>query len=195
MCIRDRYENIRHGCLHTDIPRLRAGGAGAQFWSVYVPFTVVGATAVQRTVEQVDLVHRLCEKYPETFEFAWTSQDVKRIFASGRIASLCGAEGGHQINSSLGVLRMLHRIGVRYLTLTHNGGPGWATPAVSASGSFLPEDPPGAGLSAFGCEVVREMNRVGMIVDLSHVHADTMRAALQVSEAPVMFSHLSLIHI
>merc|ERR1712195_223908 len=121
----------------------------------------------------------------------WTSADILRIFESGKIASMCGAEGGHQINSSLGSLRMLHRLGVRYMTLTHNGGPGWATPALTANGTFIPDDPDnrGLGLSAFGCEVVREMNWVGMLVDISHVHADTMRRALEITESPVIFSH------
>jgi len=185
------FEGILHKTLHTDLPRLRAGGAGAQFWSVYVPTFVKGADAVQRTLEQVDVVHRLCEKYPDTLEFAWNAADVKRIFAAGKIASLCGAEGGHQINDSLGVLRMLHRIGVRYMTLTHNGGPDWAAAAVAESGSFEEESPaaPCIGLTRFGCEVVREMNRVGMLVDLSHVHADCMRRAIEVSVAPVIFSH------
>ena len=118
------------------------------------------------------------------------AQDVRRIFASGKIASLCGVEGGHQINDSLPVLRMYHRLGVKYMTLTHNGGPSWADPAVNADGSFL-EKPKVGGLSPFGLEVVSEMNRLGMIVDISHVHEETMKVALAHTKAPVMFSHSS----
>jgi len=168
------------------------GGAGAQFWSVYVPFHVKGAQAVQQTLEQVDVVHRLCEKYPETLEFAWNANDLERIFAAGKVASLCGAEGGHQINDSLAVLRMFHRIGIRYMTLTHNGGPSWAAPAVDDNSNFV-EDSPEAGsklgLTDFGDEVVREMNRIGMMADLSHVHSDTMKRAIHISQAPVIMSH------
>ena len=173
--------------------RLRTGGAGAQFWSVYVPVYIKGAQAVQNTLEQVDVVHRLCEKYPETLEFAWTADDVERIFASGKVASLCGAEGGHQINDSLAVLRMFHRIGIRYMTLTHNGGPSWAAPAVDESSTFVADSPtaPKLGLTDFGCEVVKEMNRIGMMADLSHVHSDTMKRAIEVSKAPVIMSHSS----
>jgi membrane dipeptidase len=185
------FTGLRHGSLHTDMVRLREGGAGAQYWSVYVPTSYKGADAVQTTLEQIDLVHRLCDKYPKTLEFAWSAADVKRIFSAGRIASLCGVEGGHQINNSLGTLRMFHRLGVRYMTLTHNGGPGWAEPAVGFTGNFIDDEPmePRMGLTAFGCEVVREMNRVGMLVDLAHVHGDTMRRALEITEAPIIVSH------
>lgn len=145
-------EGIRHKYLHTDIPRAREGGLGAQFWSVFVPFSVQGPAAVQATLEQIDCVHRLCEKYPETFEFAASAAEVRRIFASGKIACTMGAEGGHQINDSLAVLRSYHRLGVRYMTLTHNGGPVWADPALAHDGTWVTEAKVG-GLSPFGLEV------------------------------------------
>lgn len=185
-------EGVPAGKLHTDVPRLRRGGVGAQFWSVYTPTSVEdGPSSVQLTIEQIDLVHRLCEEHPDTFEMAYTAADVRRIFAAGRVASMCGVEGGHQINGSLRVLRILFRLGCRYMTLTHNGGPGWADPAVNVDGSFAKEAPLGGLASPFGPDVVREMNRLGMIVDLSHVHERTMHAALDVARAPVVFSHSS----
>lgn len=183
-----KVDNLRHGSLHTDIPRAREGGLGAQFWSVYVPFSIQGPDAVQCTIEQIDLVHRLCERYPDTFEFAHSAADVRRIFSEGRIASMCGVEGGHQINDSLGVLRMYHRLGVRYMTLTHNGGPSWADPALEKDGTWTTELKVD-GLSNFGKEVVREMNRMGMIVDIAHVHMRTMEVVLEETRAPVIFSH------
>jgi membrane dipeptidase len=169
--------------LQTDLPRLRAGGVGAQFWSVYVPHSLAGPAAVATVLEQVDLVHRLAERYPQDLEIALDAADVQRIMASGRIASLMGAEGGHAIDSSLGVLRMLQAIGVRYMTLTHNANVGWAD-----SGT---DEPVAGGLSRFGREVVREMQRIGMLVDLSHTSADTMRDTLAVASEPVIFSHSS----
>lgn len=135
-------------------------------------------------------IARMIEAYPDTFELAHTAADVQRIFAAGKIASMCGIEGGHQINGSLSSLRMFYKLGVRYMTLTHNGGPSWADPALSLTGAFLQEAPNG-GLTTFGCKVVQEMNRIGMLVDLSHVHNATMKRALQVSRAPVIFSHSS----
>jgi len=176
--------------LHTDIPRLRKGGVGAQFWSVFAPASLTGAEVVQVTLEQIDLVHQLCDKHPETFAMARKAADILPLFASGRIASVCGIEGGHQINGSLRALRMFHSLGARYMTLTHNGGPGWADPAVALDGSFC-NDAPLGGLAPFGVAVVREMNRLGMVVDISHVHALTMEKALDHSRAPVMFSHSS----
>lgn len=167
--------------MHTDIPRLRAGGLGGQFWSVYVPTKLSGPEAVQATVEQIDIVHQMCTRYPETFELALTADDVVRIHKQGRIASLIGMEGGHSINNSLGTLRMMYRLGARYLTLTHTANTDWA----DAAG----DRPRHHGLTAFGKDVVREMNRLGMLVDLSHVTDDVMRDALQVSQAPVIFSH------
>ncbi len=168
---------------HTDIPRLRQGGVGAQFWSVFVPAPLAGDAAVAATLEQVDAVHELVRRHPEDLALARTRADVERAWTQGRIASLIGAEGGHSIHSSLGTLRMLFALGVRYLTLTHNDNVPWADSAT--------DEPVLGGLSAFGREVVREMNRLGMIVDLSHVSADTMRDALDTTEAPVLFSHSS----
>ena len=169
--------------LQTDIPRLRAGGVGAQFWSVYVPSTLQGDHAVSATLEQIDAVHQLVARYPDTFMLARSADEAEAARAAGRIASLLGAEGGHSIDCSLGTLRMLYALGVRYLTLTHNDGLPWADAAT--------DQPRAGGLSRFGEEVVREMNRLGMLTDLSHVAATTMRAALRTSEAPVIFSHSS----
>jgi membrane dipeptidase len=168
---------------HTDLPRLRAGGVGAQFWSVWVPSTLPEGEAVIQTLEQIDAVHQMIARYGDQLGFARTADELETVFASGRIASLMGAEGGHSIGCSLAALRMLYVLGVRYLTLTHNDNVPWADSAT--------DEPVCGGLSAFGVEVVREMNRIGMLVDLSHVSADTMRDALAVSEVPVMFSHSS----
>jgi membrane dipeptidase len=167
--------------MHTDLPRMRRGRVGAQFWSVYVPGTLAGDAAVATTLEQIDLVYRLIKHYPDSLEMALSADDVERIFASGKIASLLGAEGGHSIASSLGVLRMFHKLGVRYMTLTHNYNVPWADSAT--------DEPANGGLNAFGREVVREMQRLGMLVDLSHVSADTARDALNTADAPVIFSH------
>ncbi|MFB7950255.1 dipeptidase [Kitasatospora phosalacinea] len=169
--------------LHTDFGRLRAGGVGAQFWSVYVPAELSGDGAVSATLEQVDFVKAMTARHPEHLRLALTADEVEAARAEGRIASLMGAEGGHSINSSLATLRALYELGVRYLTLTHNSNVPWADSAT--------DEPVHGGLSPFGEEVVREMNRLGMLVDLSHVSADTMRDALRVSEAPVLFSHSS----
>lgn len=169
--------------LHTDIPRLRAGGVGAQFWSVYVPSTMPGSTAVTATLEQIDCVRRFVARYPETFALARTATEVRHIMAGGRIASLLGAEGGHSIDNSLGALRMLRTLGVAYMTLTHNDNTPWADSAT--------DEPQSNGLNDFGRDVVREMNRIGMLVDISHVAASTMRDALATSSAPLIFSHSS----
>jgi membrane dipeptidase len=169
--------------LMTDIPRLRAGLVGGQFWSVWVPVDIRGSEAVQITLEQIDLVKRMAARYPKDFEVAYTASDVRRIHKSGRIASLIGIEGGHQINDSLAVLRQMYELGARYMTLTHTRNTGWADSATDA--------PLHHGLTPFGVEVVKEMNRLGMLVDLSHVSPETMQAALAVSEAPVVFSHSS----
>jgi membrane dipeptidase len=169
--------------LHTDIPRLRAGGLGAQFWSVYVPASLKGADAVQATFEQIDVVHRLDALYPDTFALALTADDVVRIHKSGKIASLIGVEGGHSINNSLGVLRQLYDSGARYMTLTHSDNNDWADAATA--------DPKHDGLSEFGKAVIGEMNRLGMLVDLSHVSPATMHDTLDVTAAPVIFSHSS----
>ncbi|MET9020591.1 dipeptidase [Actinopolymorpha sp. NPDC004070] len=169
--------------LQTDIPRLRQGHVGAQFWSVYVPSRLQGDHAVSATLEQVDAVHAMVSRYADTFGLATTADEVEQVFASGRIASLMGMEGGHSIDCSLATLRAMHALGVRYMTLTHNDNVPWADSAT--------DEPAVGGLSKFGLEVVAEMNRLGMLVDLSHVSADTMRAALASSEAPVIFSHSS----
>ena len=168
---------------HTDLPRMAAGGLGAQFWSVYVPASLAGEAAVVTTLEQIDLVHRMIQRYPDRLELAVTAAGVQRIFAAGRVASLLGAEGGHSIASSMGVLRALYELGVRYLTLTHNNNVPWADSAT--------DEPRAGGLTEFGRAVVGEMQRLGMLVDLSHVAAATMRDALDVAAAPVIFSHSS----
>jgi membrane dipeptidase len=167
----------------TDIPRLRAGGVGAQFWSVYVPASLQGQTALRAVLEQIDVVHRMVARYPDTFEMARTADDIERIVKAGRIASLVGVEGGHAIDSSLGTLRMLHALGAGYMTLTHSDNVPWADAATDTARL--------GGLSKFGEEVVLEMNRLGMLVDLSHVSPATMADALRVSRAPVIFSHSS----
>jgi membrane dipeptidase len=169
--------------LMTDIPRLREGGLGAQFWSVYTPSDFAGQKAVTATLEQIDIVHRMVHKWPETFELALTSGDVERIFKQGRIASMVGMEGGHSIDSSLAALRMFYDLGARYMTLTHSKNTPWADAST--------DTPAAGGLTKFGEAVVKEMNWLGMLVDLSHVSPDTMEDALRVSEAPVIFSHSS----
>jgi membrane dipeptidase len=169
--------------LMTDIPRLRKGGVGGQFWSVFIPVEVHGPLAVQMTFEQIDLVHAMADRYPSDFAMAYTAADVRRVHRAGRIASLIGIEGGHQINNSLAMLRQMYAAGARYMTLTHSNNTDWADSATDA--------PAHHGLTPFGREVVREMNRIGMLVDLSHVSAETMRAALETTEAPVIFSHSS----
>lgn len=179
----DTTQNDDGPMVHTDIPRLREGRVGAQWWSVYATADSSEPEAMQTTIEQIDFVYGMAERYPEHFEIALTADDIERIFADGRIASLIGMEGGHAIANSLGALRMFHRLGARYMTLTHSRTLDWA----DAAGDFPRHD----GLSEFGEEVVREMNRLGMMVDISHVAPATMRDALRVSEAPVMFSHSS----
>jgi membrane dipeptidase len=167
----------------TDIPRLRQGGVGAQFWSVYVPASLAGQQAVTATLEQIDIVHRMIARYPDDLALALTADDVQRIFTEGRIASLIGMEGGHAIDSSLGALRMLARLGARYMTLTHSKNVPWADSAT--------DTPEHGGLTKFGEGVVAERNRLGMLVDLSHVSEETMEDVLRVARAPVIFSHSS----
>lgn len=169
--------------LMTDIPRLRAGHVGAQFWSVWIPVSTQGFEAVQMTLEQIDLVKRMSAQYPADFAMAYSAADIRRIHKSRKIASLIGIEGGHQINNSLAVLRQMYDAGARYMTLTHTTNTPWADSATDA--------PVHHGLTPFGVEVVREMNRLGMLVDLSHVSPETMKAALSASQAPVIFSHSS----
>jgi membrane dipeptidase len=169
--------------IMTDIARLRSGGVGGQFWSVYVPVELAGQSAVTATLEQIDIVYRMVRKYPDTFELAFTADDIERTFEKGRIASLIGMEGGHSIDNSLGALRMFHRAGARYMTLTHSRNTAWADSSTDTAAA--------RGLTPFGEEVVREMNWLGMLVDLSHVSPDTMEDALRVTAAPVVFSHSS----
>jgi membrane dipeptidase len=169
--------------LQTDIPRLRAGRVGVQFWSVYVPCSLTGSDATAAVLEQVELVHRLATTYPADLALATTAGAARDGFDSGQVGSLLGAEGGHCIAGSLGVLRALGLLGVRYMTLTHNLNTGWADSAT--------DEPVHGGLTGFGREVVREMNRIGMLVDLSHVAATTMRDALAVTSRPVVFTHSS----
>ncbi|MAG93622.1 MAG: membrane dipeptidase [Planctomycetaceae bacterium] len=170
--------------FHTDIPRLRKGGVGAQFWSVYVPTTTQDDNqSAHAVLEQIDIVRRMVKRYPETFEMALTADDILRIRKQGKIASLMGIEGGHAIENSLALLRMFHGMGVRYMTLTHSVTLDWADSAT--------DDPRSDGLSPFGEEVVRTMNELGMLIDISHVSPATMKDALRVSRAPVIASHSS----
>ncbi|MEG1452008.1 dipeptidase, partial [Brevundimonas sp.] len=192
--IRQGFENDVHGVdltsdlsmatrLHTDIPRLREGGVGAQFWSVYVPASMTQLEAAKATFEQIDTVKRIIGGYPQTFELATTADDIVRIHRQGKIASLIGMEGGYSIDDSLGLLREFRRAGALYMTLTHSKSTNWADSGTDA--------PKWGGLNPFGEEVVKEMNRIGMMVDLSHVSAETMKDAIRVSSAPVIFSHSS----
>jgi len=169
--------------LMTDIPRLRQGRVGGQFWSVYVPATLKGADAVRATLEQIDLVHRLVGKYADTFELARTADDVERIHRGGKIASLIGMEGGHSIANSLAALREMYALGARYMTITHFENNDWADSATA--------DPAHNGLTPFGKVVIAEMNRLGMLVDCSHIAPKTMHDILDVTAAPVIFSHSS----
>ncbi len=170
--------------LHTDIDRLKKGNVGAQFWSAWVPVdTIKKGTAVRMTLEQIDVIHEMVRRYPHAFEMASGTEDIRRIRKAGKVASLIGVEGGHSIDNSLGVLRDYYRLGVRYMTLTHSESLDWADSATDA--------PKANGLSPFGEQVVLEMNRLGMMVDLSHVSPECMKAALKVTKAPVIFSHSS----
>jgi membrane dipeptidase len=168
---------------HTDFVRAAEGGLGGQFWSVFVPANLAGTTAVTATLEQIDFVLHMVAQYSDRLQLALSAADVEQAQANGRIASLMGAEGGHSIDSSLAVLRVLHSLGVRYMTLTHNDNVPWADSATDAEAL--------GGLSAFGRDVVAEMNTLGMLVDLSHVSPGTMRDALAVTRAPAIFSHSS----
>lgn len=168
---------------HTDIERLRKGMVGAQFWSVYIPSSSVKEGAARMQLEQIDIARQIIARYPDHFELATNASEIERIFGAGKIASLLGIEGGHAIENSLGALRAYYDLGVRYMTLTHGGTIDWADAATDSARHN--------GLTPFGKEVVREMNRLGMLVDLSHVAPATMHAALDVSEAPVIFSHSS----
>jgi membrane dipeptidase len=178
--------SVRHTRGHTDIPRLRDGLVGAQFWSTWTPSSFEGRGAGRAGMEQGDIVHQMVARYPETFELAGTAADVVRIFESGRIACLLGLEGGHMIENSMGLLRAFYRDGVRYMTLTHGDNVDWADSATDTVAH--------GGLTPFGEEVVREMNRLGILVDLSHASDSTMWDVLRVVEAPVVFSHSSSRH-
>ena len=167
--------------MHTDLKRLRKGRVGAQYWSVYVPASLPEAEAVQMTMEQIDVTKRLIDRFPDDLAYAETADDVENAIAEGRIAGLLGMEGGHSIGSDLGVLRQMYTLGARYMTLTHSQNTPWADSAT--------DEPEHGGLTDFGKDVVREMNRLGMLVDLSHVSEETMIDALSVARAPVIFSH------
>jgi membrane dipeptidase len=170
--------------LHTDIPRLREGGVKAQFWSVYVPAeTMDTGDSLLQTLHQIGIVKAMLRRYPETFEQALTADDVERVVRSGKIASMMGVEGGYSIEEDPANLERLYREGCRYMTLTHSRSLSWADSAT--------DDSKAGGLTEFGREVIREMNRLGMLVDLSHVSVETMKQALEVSRAPVIFSHSS----
>ncbi len=167
--------------MHTDIARLAEGRVGAQYWSVYVPVSLSEPEAVQMTMEQIDVMKRLIGRYPQALRYAETADDVEAAIADGRVASLLGMEGGHSIGSSLAVLRQMYALGARYMTITHSRNTPWADSAT--------DTPEHGGLSDFGKDVIREMNRIGMLVDLSHVSEDAMMDALDVARAPVIFSH------
>ncbi len=170
--------------LHTDIDRLKKGGLGAQFWSAYVPCsTMTEGGATRLALEQIDLIKRMVARYPDTFAMAYTADDVVRVRQSGKIASLIGIEGGHAIENSLGTLRMFHELGVRYMTLTHADTLDWCDSAT--------DDQPHGGLTDFGEKVILEMNRLGMLIDISHISAEAMRDVLRVTKSPVIASHSS----
>lgn len=167
--------------LQTDLPRMKRGLVGAQFWSVWIPSSTTGPAAIQTTLEQIDIVRRMVASHPATLEMASSAADIRRIHRAGRIASLIGVEGGHQMGNSLAALRQFYALGTRYMTLTHSANNDWADSATA--------DPVHGGLTAFGKAVVREMNRIGMMIDLSHVSAEVMRQSIAESKAPVIFSH------
>ncbi|XP_062968697.1 dipeptidase 1 [Cynocephalus volans] len=177
---------------HTNIPKLRAGFVGGQFWSAYMPCDTQNKDTVKRTLEQMDTIHRMCQMYPETFLCVTSSAGIRQAFQEGKVASLIGVEGGHSIDSSLGVLRAFYHLGMRYLTLTHNCNTPWADNWLVDTGDDKAQS---QGLSLFGQRVVKEMNRLGIMVDLAHVSVATMKAALQLSKAPVIFSHSSAYHL
>ncbi|MBZ0255433.1 dipeptidase, partial [bacterium] len=170
--------------FHTDLPRLIEGGVGAQFWAAYVPTSLIetGGCA-KHAFEQIDLIKRFVVDYPQALEMAYSADDIDRVYKEGKIASLIGVEGGHAIENSIGVLRTLYEVGARYMTLTHSDNIDWADSAT--------DEPEHGGLTEFGEQVVLEMNRLGMLVDISHVSADTMSDALRVSKAPIIASHSS----
>ncbi|KAF7469349.1 dipeptidase 1 isoform X2 [Marmota monax] len=173
---------------HTNIPKLKAGFVGGQFWSAYLPCETQNKDVVKRTLEQMDVINRMCQMYPEDFVCVTSSEGIRQAFREGKVASLIGVEGGHSIDSSLGVLRALYHLGMRYMTLTHNCNTPWADNWLVDDGVDKAQS---QGLSDFGQQVVKEMNRLGIMIDLAHVSVATMKAALKLSKAPVMFSHSS----
>ncbi|XP_030582339.1 dipeptidase 1 [Archocentrus centrarchus] len=173
---------------HTNIPKIKAGRLGAEFWSAYVPCATQYKDAVRQTLEQIDVIHRMCQKYPDSFMFATSSEDIMEAFKMNKTASLIGVEGGHSIDSSLGTLRMMYQLGVRYLTLTHSCNTPWADNWLVDTGSVPSEH---HGLSPFGKQLIVEMNRLGMLIDLAHVTLEVMNQVLDTSKAPVVFSHSS----
>nr|UYZ39183.1 dipeptidase 1 [Pampus argenteus] len=173
---------------HTNIPKIKEGRLGAQFWSAYVPCETQYKDAVRQTLEQIDVIHRMCESYPETFMFATSSQEITEAFRLNKTACLIGVEGGHSIDSSLGTLRIMYQLGVRYLTLTHSCNTPWADNWLVDTGSEPSEH---NGLSPFGKQLILEMNRLGMLIDLAHVTVAVMNQVLDMSKAPVIFSHSS----
>ncbi|XP_043843831.1 dipeptidase 1 [Dromiciops gliroides] len=173
---------------HTNIPKLKAGFVGGQFWSAYVPCNTQNKDAVKRTLEQIDLIHRMCQTYPETFLCATSSSNIRQAFQQKKVASLIGVEGGHSIDSSLGVLRTMYHLGMRYMTLTHSCNVPWADNWLVDRGD---DNPQSHGISKFGEDVIKEMNRLGIMIDLAHVSEATMKAVLTLSQAPVIFSHSS----
>ena len=189
--LRDRFGSdlsavdltVEQPAVHTDLPRLQRGMVSGQFWSVYVPSSLSGPEAVTAVLEQIDLTHEIIARHSDQLALVQTAEAAESAFDQGKVASLLGAEGGHSIGGSLRVLSALHRLGVRYMTLTHNDNTPWADSATDV--------PAVGGLSDFGRRVVAEMNRLGMLVDLSHVAATTMHAALDATTAPVIFSHSS----
>lgn len=173
---------------HTNIPKIKTGHLSAQFWAAYVPCDTQYKDAVRQTLEQIDVIHRMCHEYPDVFKFAASSQDIMEAFQQNKTASLIGVEGGHSIDSSLGTLRTMYQLGVRYLTLTHSCNTPWADNWLVDTGS---EPVQHNGLSDFGKRLIREMNRIGMLIDLAHVSEAVMKQVLEISEAPVIFSHSS----
>lgn len=177
----DAYDLRKHTSGQTDLERLRQGMVGAQFWSVYTPGEYPDSGYARMELEQIDIARRVIDKYPDRLALALSASDIRRDFKAGKLASLLGLEGGHAIENSLGALRGYYDLGVRYMTLTHNVTLAWADAALDSAKHN--------GLTPFGDSVVREMNRLGMLVDLSHVSPGTMSDALNVTQAPVIFSH------
>lgn len=187
--LRDKRANLTSlADTHTNIPKLKAGFVGGQFWSAYVPCETQNKDAVRRTLEQIDVIQRMCQMYPTDFKCVTSSQGIRQAFQEGKVASLVGVEGGHSIDSSLGALRALYHLGMRYLTLTHSCNTPWADNWLVDTGE---EEAQSQGLSPFGKSVVKELNRLGVLIDLAHVSVATMKATLNLSTAPVIFSHSS----